>query len=302
MLFISPNLFADELSNTFLKIPFGITLSELNRAYETRTDILFLDTAYNVINGKLTFDHWANSDEELALKKQHAGAFKLVIGKDTLGDIQFSFYLNKLYRISFDGSPNEKLTTNYFVSLFGKPKIIKRRIPEYNSTIEIKKWLKNGMKVDFDLDMVNYPIVTIAENETDRLVNSIEDSYKKFEIKGVIESYQYPSGKMKDSVLEWQYEGNNVKSISSECVSFKYFILKGNLKDFSVILKCKSTGKVVYREDNITLNKKMKLFEDLNVWFDFCVDSEEFSRYTIDVIKDEFIFFHGEINRNACYE
>jgi hypothetical protein len=300
--FISLNVFADELSNTFLKIPFGITLPELNKAFESRTDVLFLDTAYNVINGKLTFDHWSNSKEELSLKKQHSGAYKFVIGKDTLGEISFSFYSNKLYRIIFDGSPNEKMTTNIFVTQFGKPKVIRKRIPDYNSTYEEKKWLKNGMEVVLTLDYPNYPTFYLIDKDTYTLVNSIEDSYKKFEIKGVIESYQYPSGKIKDSVLEWEYENYIVNRIYTECLPIKYFLLKGYLKDFSVILKCNSTGEVVYREDNITLNKKMKLFEDLNVWFDYCVDSEEHGRYTIDVIKDDYTVFHGEVTRNACYE
>lgn len=300
--FINLNVFADELVHTFLKVPFGITLSELNNAIKTRNDILFLDTENRVINGNLVFDHWANSNEELLLKKKHSGANRLIIGNDTLGEIRFSFYSDKLYKITLDGSSNEKLLSDYFTKLLGKPKVNKVRVKELEYTYEVKKWLKNGMKIEFTFQYPSYPIVIISENDTDKSLNTLEESLRNFDINGVIESYQYPSGKVKDSVLEWQYYNEKVKSISSECLPFKYFTLRGNLKDFSVVLKCQSTGEVIYREDNLTLNRKMRVFEDLNIWLDYCVDSEENGRFSIEVIKDNYTVFHGLITRNACYE
>ena len=293
-------LSADELSKTFLKIPFGITLTELNKEFDSRTDILFLDTAYKVINGKLNVDHWYNSKEELSFGRQHSGAYKCVIGKDTLGEIRFIFYQEKLYKVIIDGSPNEEMITKYFISNFGKPKLINKNIEDIKFTI--KKWKKNNMEIEFTLEYPNYPTIYLAESQTEKTIKAIEQSYRNFEIKGVIPAYNERTGKEKDSVLEWQIDDERVWKIWSECLSFKYFQLKGNLKDFSVILKCKSSGEVVYREDNINLSKKLKIFEDLNVWFDYCVDSEEYGNFTIDVIKNNFTIFHGEVTRNACYE
>lgn len=295
-------LSANELSNTFLKIPFGITLTELNKEFESRTDILFLDTAYKAINGNLNVDHWYNSKEELSFGRQHSGAYKCVIGKDTLGEIRFIFYQDKLYKVILDGSPNEKMVTKYFYTLLGKPKVSKKKIEEIMASYEEKYWTKNGMSVVLTLEYPNYPTIYLAESQTEKTIKAIEQSYRNFEIKGVIPAYNERTGKEKDSVLEWQIDDERVWKIWSECLSFKYFQLKGNLKDFSVILKCKSSGEVVYREDNINLNKKLKIFEDLNVWFDYCVDSEEYGNFTIDVIKNDFTIFHGEVTRNGCYE
>jgi hypothetical protein len=302
-LFTSLNLFADELSNTFLKVPFGITFDEFNKHFENRRDILFLDEKQNIINGKMTSEIGTYDYHDSPVKKMYASTYSCIIGADTLGEIIFAFYKDALYKVTINGSGKDESMTKYFTSVLGKPKVTTKKVDEIQYRYQVKKWRKNNLGVEFTFEYPNYPTIHLTNLEVEKTIKTIEDSYRNFSIKGVIETYNYRNGSTKDSVLEWRFDDDRVSRISSECVGYNYFILKGNITDLTVTLSCLATGEVVYSEKNIDVDKKLKIMENLSsIWFDVCKDENDFAQFILEVKKEEYTLFRGEIARNPCYE
>ena len=288
---------ADILGATFLKVQLGITPSELNDIFTHRKDIIFLDTSGKIINGKLLDGSpWGKISKPF----YQLYASQCIIEGDTLDEATFHFFRNKLYKIEMNLLGNEDMIQKKFIQDIGKNKV--KRGYYGSDKIDIIYWRDTTFEIRIYDFMPYFPGLQIVDLATEKEIMKYENI--KIQLLPYVSSTN--GKKVKDSLLHWgyssdEYEISTIESISVDCNSLKYILLEGNVSGITISLMCFDTGEIIYQDENVNLNKKLKLFHNSDIWFGKCTDSGEFAVYKIVITKNDYVLFEGRISRETCF-
>jgi uncharacterized protein (TIGR02145 family) len=171
LLFLCNVCYSIDLSKTFFKISFGITLEQMNQAFINRSDVLLLDSIGNSVNGNLKLRTKEYDPFTLRTDTKFSIASKCIVDKDTLGEVNFIFLNDKLYKIVIDASGKEEYAIKYFTSMFGKPKVWVEKLDEWKVTI--RNWKDKNIDIKIKLEMPYFPGIVITDLTADRIVSKI---------------------------------------------------------------------------------------------------------------------------------